>query len=311
MITFPRLKSIVLLPLLAVALMLVSVPPAADASTATGDQIVRTARAQLGVPYSFGGNGPRAFDCSGLVRHALARHGITNVPRSSIDQHRWTRSITRSQLRPGDLVFQSWGSRNGTNGTDHVAIYAGNGRVIDASPSLGGVIERSLTERTVTGYGRVPGVSHGSTSSRASTNGWAGGTTRAEAARIVASTLRLPNRSNPFGVTTQGGAVGALHHAGIARPYADGTWRPNAQITKGQLAAWLSRGQVTRAQAARIVAQVMGLPNRSNPFGVTTHGGAVGAVYHAGIGLPYSNGTWRPNATATRGQLDAWMRRAG
>jgi len=309
MITFPRLKSIVLLPLLAMVLTLVSVPPAADASTVTGDQIVRTASAQLGVPYSFGGNGPRTFDCSGLVRHALARHGITNVPRASIDQHRWARSITRSQLRPGDLVFQSWGSRNGRNGTDHVAIYAGNGRVIDASPTLGGVIERSLTDRVVTGYGRIPGVSHASAGSN-STSGWAGGTTRAEAARVVANTLRLPNRSNPFGVTTQGGAVGAVFHAGIGFPYSDGTWRPHAPITKGQLSAWLGRADVTRAQAARIVADVIGLRHRSNPFGVTTQGGAVGAVYHAGIGLPYSNGMWRPHAQVTRGQLDAWMRRA-
>jgi hypothetical protein len=311
MITFPRLKSIVLLPLLAVALMLVSMPPAAEASTVTGDQIARSARAQLGVPYAFGGNGPSSFDCSGLVRHALAQHGITNVPRSSIDQQRWTKSISRSQLQPGDLVFQSWGSRNGTNGTDHVAIYAGNGRVVDSSPSQRGVGERSLTERVVTGYGRIPGVSHGgSTSGSTSSSGWAGGTTRAEAARIVADTLDLRNRSNPFGVTTQGGAVGATYHAGIASPYSDGTFRPNTAITAGQLGAWLSRAEVTRADAARIVADVMGLKHRSNPFGVTTQGGAVGAVYHAGIALPYSNGTWRPNTSATSGQIDAWMRRA-
>jgi hypothetical protein len=316
MITFPRLKSIVLLPLVAVALMLVSVPPAAEASTVTGDQIVRSARAQLGVPYSFGGNGPRTLDCSGLVRLALAEHGITNVPRASIDQHRWARSITRSQLRPGDLVFQSWGPRNGPNGTDHVAIYLGRGRVLDASSSRGRVIERSLTERVVTGYGRIPGVSHTSsgptsTSSSTSRSGWAGGTTRAEAARIVADTLDLRNRRNPFGVTTEGGAVGAVYLAGIGLPYSDGTWRPHASITRGQLAAWLARADPTRAEAARVVADVMGLKHRSNPFGVTTQGGAVGAVYHAGIGLPYSNRTWRPHASVTRGQLDAWMRRAG
>lgn len=311
MITFSRIQSIVLLPLLAVALMLVSAPPAAEASTVTGDQIVRSAKAQIGVPYYFGGNGPNSFDCSGFVRHALAQHGITNVPRSSIDQHRWTNSISRSQLQPGDLVFQSWGSRNGSNGTDHVAIYLGNGRVIDASPSQGGVVERSLTERVVTGYGRIPGVSHGgSTPTSTARSGWAGGTTRAEAARIMADTLNLRNRSNPFGVTTEGGAVGAIYHAGITAGYSDGTFRPNTSITPNHLAAWLARGDMTRAEAARIVADVMGLKHRSNPFGVTTQGGAVGAVYHAGIALPYSDGTWRPHASVSRGQLDAWMRRA-
>jgi cell wall-associated NlpC family hydrolase len=313
MITLRKPTSIVLLPLLAFALLLGGAPPAAEAASVTGDQIVRSARAQLGTPYSFGGNGPRTFDCSGLVRHALARHGINGVPRASIDQQRWARSITRSQLRPGDLVFQSYGSRNGRRGTDHVAIFAGNGRVVDSSPSLGGVIERPLNERVVTGYGRVPGVAQTASSTRSTSaaSSWAGGTTRAEAARIVASTLRLPNRSNPFGVTTQRGAVGAVYHAGIGLPFADGTWRPNTPITKGQLVAWLDRGNVSRAEAARIVADVKGLRHRSNPFGVTTQRGAVGAVYHAGIGLPFADGTWRPNATITRSQLQAWMRRAG
>ncbi len=318
MITFPRFKSIVLLPLLAVDLMLVSVPPAAEASTVTGDQIVRSARAQLGVPYEFGGDGPDTFDCSSLVQHALADNGLTNVPRVSIDQHRWTESISRSQLRPGDLVFQSWGSRNGVNGTDHVAIYAGNGDVIDASRSNGAVVERSLTERVVTGYGRIPGVSQsGSTSgstataTSTSTSGWAGGTTRAEAARIVADTLDLRDRSNPFGVTTEGGAVGAVYHAGIAPPYSGGKWRPHASISAGQLGEWLARGDTKRADAARIVADVMGLKHRSNPFGVTTQGGAVGAVYHAGIASPYADGKWRPNAPISRNQIKAWVRNAG
>jgi cell wall-associated NlpC family hydrolase len=291
------------------ALLLGSAPLASDASTVSGDQIARTARAQLGVPYAWSGNGPNSFDCSGLVRFVFARHGITNIPRSSIEQHRWSRSITRSQLRPGDLVFQSYSSRNGVNGTDHVAIYIGNGRVVDASSGQGGVIERAIIERTVTGYGRVPGTAAATTATRTAVVST--GTTRAEAARIVADVMGLRNRANPFGVTTEAGAVGAVYHAGIGRAYNDGTWRPNTAITSGQLAVWLDRANVTRAQAARIIAGVMKLPNRANPFGVTTHGGAVGAVYHAGIGLPYADGTWRPNTRMTRTQADLWMRRSG
>jgi hypothetical protein len=253
MITFPRSRSIVLLPLLAVALMLVSVPPAAEASTATGDQIVRSARAQLGVPYEFGGNGPDTFDCSGLVRHALADNGITNVPRTSIKQHAWTQSISRSQLQPGDLVFQSWGSRNGDGVTDHVAIYAGNDRVIDASPSRGGVIERSLTERVVTGYGRIPGVSHGNSSVGHPVSGDWNGDGRTTQGRFDDGQWRLRDSNGTTTVVNYGRAgdlpiVGDWNGngrdtLGIVR---DGQWHLNNDLSAGGSDITFTYGRVTR-----------------------------------------------------------------
>jgi hypothetical protein len=305
--------SVLLVPLLAFAFLL-GTASASEASHVRGSDLVPTAQAAIGTPYVFGANGPSALDCSALVRQVLAQHGITNVPRTSINQHRWTRSISRSQLRAGDLVFHSFSARNGRNGTDHVSIYIGNGQVIDASRSNGGVVQRRLIEHSITGYGRIPGVTPGSSAasspSSTSTRSVASSTTtRAEAARIVADRLDLRDRRNPFGVTTEGGAVGAVYHAGIGLPYSDGTWRPHARITQGQLAAWLDRADASRADAARIVADVMGFDDRRNPFGVTTRGGAVGALYQAGIALPYADGTWRPHTTVTRGQLDAWMRR--
>lgn len=301
------LRPVVLAPLLAVALLIGSVPAASEASTVSGDQIARTARSHVGSPYVWGGDGPGSFDCSGLVRYVFGQHGITDIPRVSIDQHRWAQPISRSELRIGDLVFLSFTSRNGSDGTDHVGIYVGDGRMVDASGGRGEVVERGIIEWAVTGYGRVPGVY---TVTRASST-VSSETTRADAARIVADVMGLRDRSNPFGVTTEAGAVGAVYHAGIGRPYSDGTWRPHARITSAQLVSWLDRADATRAQAARIVASVLGLGDRSNPFGVTTHGGAVGAVYHAGIGLPYSDGLWRPHTTVTRTQLERWMRRSG
>jgi hypothetical protein len=253
MITFSRLKSIALLPLLAVALMLVSVPPAAEASTVTGDQIVRTARAQIGSSYSFGGNGP-SFDCSGLVKFVLARHGITNVPRTSIDQHRWTNSITRSQLQPGDLVFQAWGSgRHGIDQTDHVAIYAGNGRVIDASPSQNGVVERSLTERVVTGYGRIPGVSHGNSSADHPVSGDWNGDGRTTQGRFRDGEWRLRNSDGSSTVVRYGRdgdlpIVGDWNGngrdtLGIVR---DGEWHLKNDLSTGGADVSFTYGRVTR-----------------------------------------------------------------
>jgi peptidoglycan DL-endopeptidase CwlO len=60
------------------------------------------ARAQLGRPYLWGGTGPDAFDCSGLVMQAYAAAGV-NIPRTSQDQ--WAAGPQVSTPEPGDLVF--------------------------------------------------------------------------------------------------------------------------------------------------------------------------------------------------------------
>lgn len=85
---------------------------------------LRTAYAQLGDPYRWGGTGPNSFDCSGLTAYAWARAGVS-LPHSSAAQYASGRKISRSELRPGDLVFFY-------SPISHVAIYIGGGKVIDA-----------------------------------------------------------------------------------------------------------------------------------------------------------------------------------
>lgn len=105
-----------------------------SASSTSG--LVSTARAQVGTGYTYGGNSPsEGFDCSGLVNYVYAQHGI-DLPRTSggiADGGRW---ISRSEAKPGDIVVWS----------GHVAIYAGDGQIIDASGS-----KRVVTERAIWG----------------------------------------------------------------------------------------------------------------------------------------------------------------
>ena len=120
------------------------------APDALGAKIVRIARDQVGHRYEYGGEGPHRYDCSGLVWRLWRDAGfVKDVPRVSRDQQAWAVPLSAAQLRPGDLVF--WG-----NPVHHVGIYIGGGRVVDASSSRGGVVERPIWTSDVVRYGRVP-----------------------------------------------------------------------------------------------------------------------------------------------------------
>ncbi len=79
---------------------------------------------KLGYPYVFGAAGPNAFDCSGLTSWAWAQAGV-KIPRTSAAQARLT-PVPLSQLQPGDLVTYY-------SPVHHVALYIGNGQIIDAA----------------------------------------------------------------------------------------------------------------------------------------------------------------------------------
>ncbi|MEX2550932.1 MAG: NlpC/P60 family protein [Nitriliruptoraceae bacterium] len=117
---------------------------------APGQVAVDVAVAQLGKPYQWGGNGPGSFDCSGLVIYSFRAAGITSLPRSSSAQYGATTRISRSELRPGDLVFYH-------SPISHVAIYIGDGKVVEAPNSGNNVRIRNdgITRSGVVGFGRV------------------------------------------------------------------------------------------------------------------------------------------------------------
>jgi cell wall-associated NlpC family hydrolase len=77
-----------------------------------------------GVPYRYGGSSPRGFDCSGFTSYVYRQAGV-GLPRTASAQRRAARWISRSNARPGDLVFFHRGGR-----VYHVGIYAGGNRVL-------------------------------------------------------------------------------------------------------------------------------------------------------------------------------------
>lgn len=93
---------------------------------ATGAKIVREAETFLGVPYVWDGLSRLGVDCSGLVKLVFQRFGV-NLPHLAAGQAKYGVRVSRKNLKPGDLLF--FGAQKNPH---HVAIYAGNGQMIEA-----------------------------------------------------------------------------------------------------------------------------------------------------------------------------------
>lgn len=123
--------------------------PTAGDRSAKIETVISRAMSQIGVPYAWGGgnaNGPTkgirdggvadshgdynkvGFDCSGLTLYAYAGIGI-NLPHYTGYQYQRGTHYPASQMERGDLIFY------GPNGHGHVAIYLGNGQMIEAPQS--------------------------------------------------------------------------------------------------------------------------------------------------------------------------------
>ena len=98
--------------------------PAPKPKQSQGDRIVSIAKSKIGAPYVYGAAGPNAFDCSGFTSWVYAQAG-KQIPRTSGAQASAGRNVAISDLQPGDIVVYY-------SGASHVAIYAGNGQIIDA-----------------------------------------------------------------------------------------------------------------------------------------------------------------------------------
>jgi len=97
---------------------------------------VKAARAALskqGSAYVWGGDGPVTFDCSGLVKWAFEQAGMPGLPHSAQEQARMGRSVSRSQLQPGDLIALY-------SPISHIGIYVGDGLYVNA-PQSGDVVK--------------------------------------------------------------------------------------------------------------------------------------------------------------------------
>jgi cell wall-associated NlpC family hydrolase len=120
-----------------------SAKPAAAARSSQPSEgthsVIQLAMACRGTHYVRGGTSRGGFDCSGFTRYVYAKYGIM-LPHSSAAQAGRGTAVSRSELKPGDLVFFQTYRR----GISHVGIYIGNGNFVHAASRGSGVRVDSL-----------------------------------------------------------------------------------------------------------------------------------------------------------------------
>ncbi|USB32327.1 C40 family peptidase [Paenibacillus sp. YPG26] len=101
---------------------------ATAASSTAANRIIASGKTFLGTPYKFGAKTgvTRSFDCSSFTQYLYKKVGV-RIPRSSRDQSKAGKYVSKSKLKAGDLVFSDT-NRDGV--INHVSIYIGNGKLL-------------------------------------------------------------------------------------------------------------------------------------------------------------------------------------
>lgn len=120
-------------------------------SVVSNSEVVNLASQYLGVSYN-------TMDCSQLSGAVYRAMGV-NLPRTAAEQARYCNSngwnVSAGNLQAGDLIFYSLKGDNGRYmNVSHVAVYAGNGKMIDASSIYGEIVYRDVFNTTPTMYAR-------------------------------------------------------------------------------------------------------------------------------------------------------------
>lgn len=114
-------------------------------------QMVQFAMQYLGNRYVFGGTSlTGGIDCSAFMMRIYQHFGYNGIPRNSAAQAAYCRSISYSEIKPGDLLFYERGGRIG-----HVGMYIGNGQIIHASSAKTGIKISNAYYKTPLKIGRI------------------------------------------------------------------------------------------------------------------------------------------------------------
>ena len=115
-------------------------------------KILDTARLFLGDKYYWGGRSAWGIDCSGLVNISYRTWGL-DLPRNADDQYAASKRVSRENLKPGDLIFSADAAKPGK--INHVMLYAGAGKLIEATGDSNSVREVSFMEKFGADFAKI------------------------------------------------------------------------------------------------------------------------------------------------------------
>ena len=114
-----------------------------SSQSTSSSKVISYAKKFLGKPYVWGAQGPNGFDCSGFTYYVYKNSAGKTLPRTSSAQSKYGTYVSKSNLKPGDLLFfDTVGANNGV--VTHCGIYIGNNQFIHAASGQGKVVINNL-----------------------------------------------------------------------------------------------------------------------------------------------------------------------
>ncbi|QQE76423.1 C40 family peptidase [Brevibacillus composti] len=100
-------------------------------ASALADKVIKIGEKYMGTPYKFGSskNTTKTFDCSSFTQRVFKEAGI-ELPRDSRQQSTVGKTVSLKNLKKGDLIFMKASVKTSSDRITHVAIYAGNGKIL-------------------------------------------------------------------------------------------------------------------------------------------------------------------------------------
>jgi peptidoglycan DL-endopeptidase CwlO len=247
------------------------------AGSSSGDKVSSIAQQYLGVPYKWGGTTPSGFDCSGFILYVFNKVGV-DLPRSSADQFKTGTSVSKSNLKPGDLVFFK---NTYKQGISHTGIYIGNNKFISAANA--GIKIDSINDPYYWGS-KYAGAKR----------------VLKEEAPPLASlpTGEYHDVADNYWANTQ---IKYLSEKGIINGYQTSIFKPEATVSRAEVAKMLSETFNLNAVKGSSFSDVS-TSHWANPY--------INAVAKKGLFEGYGNGKFEPESAITRGEIAALFTRA-
>ncbi|QAS53433.1 C40 family peptidase [Halobacillus litoralis] len=254
--------------LVAFATVFLLFTPSSFADQKTRNQVVDLAHKYSYAPYSYGGTSPSGFDCSGYAQYVFGKAGIS-LPRTSRQQATVGDYVSRSDLKPGDLVF--FGSP-----IWHVGIYIGNNKMISAeNPS------DDVTVASLSGY-------------------WG---------RNYSGARRVIDDEPVEVAETQPETLDQFNDVQLGYWAADQIdYMSNKGIVEGYKGQFMPTDNVTRGAVAKMLTEALGIsPSSDKQFSDVSSShwasGHINALAEKGLIKGYENGTFKPDANITREEI--------